>query len=68
MKVQASITVNVSMYSDASEALLNQHLNTFLEEMKDSIKRMKDHSWYKSVDASWDESHPVEISLAFSKA
>lgn len=55
------------MYSDVSEALLKQHLDNFLEEMKDSVKRMKDCSWHRSVDSSWDENHPVEISLAFSK-
>lgn len=68
MTVQASLTVNISMYSGVSESLLNQHLNHFLEEMQHSIKSMKDRSWYKSIASSWDENHPVEISLDITKA
>jgi len=63
MTIQKTLTIQVSMSSGASEADLNQHLDDFVNEIKYNCENMRFQSWYKSINTSWDESYPVQISL-----
>jgi hypothetical protein len=63
MTIQKTLTIEVSMFSEASEAHLNQHLDEFVNEIKYNCENMRFRSWYKSIATSWDESYPVEISV-----
>jgi hypothetical protein len=63
MTIQKTLTIQVSMSSEASEADLNQHLENFLKEMKYNCENMSFQSWHQSIATSWDESYPVEISV-----
>jgi hypothetical protein len=63
MTVQSTITIEVSMFSEASEAHLNQHLDQFVNEIKLTSENKRFKSWHQSIETSWDESYPVEISV-----
>jgi hypothetical protein len=65
MKAKKTITIEVEMFSDASEAHLNQHLDEFVNEIKYNCENMRFQSWHKSIATSWDKSYPVEISVNF---
>jgi hypothetical protein len=62
MTIQKTLTIQVSMSSGASEALLNEHLNEFISCMKSTCEDMRLHSWWQSIGVSWEDSSPVEIS------
>ena len=51
------------MSSGASEADLNQHLDSFINEIKHTSENMKFQSWYQTIPTSWDESEPVQINI-----
>lgn len=63
MTLQKTITIEVSMFSEASEAALQDHFRMFIEELKSKCEAMKWHSWHKSIHFSHDESYPVEIDV-----
>lgn len=62
MTIQKTLTIEVSMSSGASEALLNEHFNEFISSMKSTCEDMRLHSWWQSINSSWDDSCPVDIS------
>lgn len=63
MTVQKTITIEVSMFSEASEALLKDHLDYFINKIKCASEKMRFSNYHKSIQASWDESYPVEIDV-----
>jgi len=63
MTIQKTLTIEVSMFSEASEAALNEHFRSFIEEIKANAEKMRFQSWYKSLPVGWDESYPVEIDV-----
>lgn len=63
MTIQKTLTIEVSMFSEASEALLREHFEYFINEIKSKSQEMRFHSWHKSIPASWDQSYPVEIDV-----
>lgn len=66
MTVQKTIKIEVSMFSEASEAALNDHFRSFIEEIKASAENMRFKSWYASLPVGWDESYPVQIDVEVS--
>jgi hypothetical protein len=64
MKAKKTLTIEVEMFSDASEASLHEHLNNFIEELQTKCESMKWQSWHKSVNVGWDESYPVDIGIS----
>lgn len=52
------------MFSNASEASLCSHLDSFVDEMKENCKMMAYRSWDKVIYSSHDESYPVDISVS----
>ena len=63
MTVQKTITIEVSMFSEASEAHLQQHLDGFVNEIKLASENMRFKPWHQSISTSWDESSPVMIDV-----
>ena len=64
MKAKKTLTIEVEMFSDASEASLCSHLDSFVDEMKENCKMMAYRSWNKVIHSSHDESYPVEIGVS----
>lgn len=63
MTVQKTITIEVSMFSEAPEVALNEHFRSFVEEIKANAENMRFQSWYASLPVGWDESYPVQIDI-----
>ncbi len=63
MTVQKTITIEVGMFSEVSEAHLKQHLDEFINEIKSNSENMRFKSWHQSISTSWDESYPVIIDV-----
>ena len=61
--MKRSITVEVEMTSNASEASLSQHFDSFMDEMKTHAKAMRFRSWFESINTSYDETEIVEIDV-----
>lgn len=64
MTARKTITIEVEMSSDASEASLNEHLNLFIAGMESKCLSMQYDGWYRKINSSWDESHRVEIDIS----
>ncbi len=63
MTVQSTLTIEVSMFSEASEALLREHFDEFVNEIKLASENMRFKTWHQSIPASWDKSYPVKIDV-----
>lgn len=63
MTIDRTVTIQVSMFSDASEAALSSHMDEFIYSIKAHAEQMKLASWHQVVNASWDESHNVDITV-----
>jgi hypothetical protein len=66
MTVQKTITIEVSMFSEASEAALKEHFRSFVAEIEANAKNMRFKSWYMSLPVDWDKSYPVQIDVEVS--
>jgi hypothetical protein len=64
MTARKTIIIEVEMFSNASEASLCSHLDSFVDEMKENCKMMAYRSWDKVIYSSHDESYPVDISVS----
>jgi hypothetical protein len=64
MTARKTITIEVEMSSDVSEASLNEHLNLFIAGMESKCLSMQYDSWHRKINSSWDESHRVEIDIS----
>lgn len=61
--MKRSITIEVEMTSNASEALLSQHFDSFMDEIKTHTKAMRFQSWFEEINTSYDETETVEIDV-----
>lgn len=66
MTIQKTITIEVSMYSEASEAALQEHFESFVQEIESKTQNMRHHSWQKSITLFNGEFYPVEIDVSVS--
>lgn len=64
MTVQKTITIEVSMFSEASEADLSSHFESFIGELKSKVENMRFDDWHKIIHTSWDDCYPVEIDVS----
>jgi len=67
MTLKRTIKIEVEMSSDASEAALNDHLESFLNEVESHVKAMRFNSWHQYISNSWDESQRVHINTTVEK-
>lgn len=63
MTIKRSITVEVEMSSDVSEASLKTHIDGFINEIKHASENMRFSSWYHVIHTSYDAQERVEINV-----
>jgi hypothetical protein len=67
MTLKRTITIEVEMFSNTSEAALYTHIDSFIDEIKSYSENMRFNSWHKSIPTSWDESEPVDIEVTITE-
>jgi hypothetical protein len=61
--MKTTLTVQISVESDASEADIHDHLTRFVED----VKGMATQSWYQRINTDWDKSHRAKIEVSVSE-
>lgn len=63
MTMKKTITLDVEMFSGASEAAMYDHMEAFCANVVQSAKEAAMQSWNRELATDWDERYTVEITV-----